>query len=105
MEKSLVEELILGMADIVYENRKLKREVKLLSKKTNDIMKEHIDFLELSNRLSKVLKRYQIDTVEKLCNKSYHEFYIMHGLGESCLKELTDVMRIYDLHFKKDCEE
>lgn len=43
MDREIVEEMILGMAEIVYENHRLQRELeeaKVYEKKYNDIIKE-----------------------------------------------------------------
>lgn len=70
-------------------------------KTTDNIMKEDIDFLEIPTRIHNVLYRKGIDTIEKLCNKTYWEIYKISGMGENSLRDLIRTMEMYDLHFKE----
>lgn len=95
-----LENLILDLAEVVKENRKLREKLEQSSKKkSDDIMKENIGFLDISVRLYNSLSRAKIHTVEDLCNKTYYDIYRINGIGENMLKELIKTMEAYDLHF------
>lgn len=95
-----LENLILDLAKVVEENRRLRKKLEEAEKKkTEDIMKEKIDFLDISVRLYNSLYRAKIYTVEDLCNKTYLDIYKIRGIGDSTLKELIKMMEAYNLHF------
>lgn len=77
----------------------------LVKKETNNIMEEHIDFLELPTRMYNSLIRNGINTIEKLCNRTYWDIYKIRNMGKDSLEELTRVMKVYDLHFKECNDE
>lgn len=86
------ENLILDLAKVVYENRKLRKRIEELNEKRkegiSDITKEHIDFLKFPSRIRNSLLRKNIDTIEKLCSKTYDDIYKLRGMGENSLNEL-----------------
>lgn len=95
-----LENLILDLAEVVKENRRLREKLEQSSKKkSDDIMKENIGFLDISVRLYNSLSRAQIHTVEDLCNNTYDDVCRIKGIGENTLKELIRVMEVNDLHF------
>ena len=98
-----VEELILYMAKIVEENRQLRKRLEERESVNLDkIMEYRIDILRLSKRTENTLWRQGITTIEKLCNKTYSEICKMRGMGETTMKDLTEAMEKYGLHFAED---
>lgn len=67
-----------------------------------DVMKQHISFFGLSTQANNALLKAKIDTVEKLCNKTYLEAYKIRGFGECSLKKVIEVMQVYNLHFLEE---
>ena len=99
-----MENCILELAKVIKKNRKKIKEIERLYEKNNqnnNIIDKSIDFLELPTRIHNSLVRARIDTIKKLCNKTYLDMYKVRGLGECSLKELIRIMDIYDLHFAK----
>lgn len=84
----------------IYEELLGIKKEKKEKKTTDDIMKEDVAFLEISARIYNALHNRGINTIEKLCNKTYREIYMIRGIGESSLKELVDAMKMYGLYFK-----
>lgn len=97
------EELIIAMASIVEENRRLRNKLNIFenikNRETNDILKEHIRYLELPSSIHNSLCRNGIFTIAKLCDMTYSEMINVKGLGDVGLRKLINIMNMYGLHF------
>lgn len=71
-------------------------------KQSDDIMNEHIEFLGFPTRIKNILLRGKIDTVGKLCSKTYFDIYKLRTMGRGSMNEIIEVMEIYNLHLKED---
>ena len=101
-----LENLILDLAKVVEENRRLRKKLEQADKKkSNNIMNESVDFLDFSSRANNALHKAKIHTISDLCNKTYGDMIRTRGFGEKSLEELVKIMEVYDLHFAEEKEE
>lgn len=55
-----------------------------------------IEDVHLSVRAYNMLKKHKIDTVAQMRKVSKEDFTAMHGIGQSILKEISQVLETYD---------
>ena len=101
MDMNNMEELVIAMAEIVKENRRLRSKLEqLTAKETEHLMKKHIEFLELSPHVYRALLRGKIETIGQLCSKTYGEVSLVRCMGDGSMSHLQEKMNVYGLHFK-----
>ena len=90
--------------EISFEVKKSSLNIYLVSKRktTDNIMDEHVDFLELPTSIINALVRAKINTIGELCDKTYLDIYAIRNIGEISFKEIVAAMKVYNLCFKKE---
>jgi len=69
-----------------------------MEKETNEILSMPIDMVNFSARACSRLKRFNVNTVEELVQKTEDELFYRALVGRKCLKEIKEFLSEHNLH-------